>query len=636
MEVKVELKKRKLIGVIMSEVEELYQHKMLKGIISECYSLDYDVAIFTTFIKNKGLPEYKIGEKNIYNLINFDLFDGILVAGQTLAMENLPHEIENLLLQKCKCPVLYIDYKSEHYPYIYTDDRKAVETIMDHLIDVHGFRDIYCLAADPKAISTINRVAGFKDSLEKHNIIIDERKISYEGDFYYSGGEKLARKFISSEIDKPEAIMCINDYMAIGLVNELNKNGIRVPEDIAVTGYDATEEAAICSTVITTYSPPIRQTGANAVCELTWLMTGLRQETVYQKLSRLEIGHSCGCQATDIMNRKVILRLKDKTEDYKLLLDSFMTETLTSSTSFDDCIIHFGHYLYLIKGYSDYYLCLCDNWDGSADNYSQEPGDKLQTGYTERMTMVMSQEKREYVDSNITFASKDMIPDLWKNREKPKAYYFTPLHFNDHTIGYSVLSYGDKVQAFDITYRNWSRNVMNALEYDMAHRKLYRTSFRDVLTGIYNRNGFNQNLPEIIEEGISQKKRLVVIMADMDNLKTINDYFGHKEGDNIIKVVANAFQSCCKEYDICARIGGDEFIFVGVEDDLVDRARTVMEAIMLYIDNYNIKSKKSYQIYISMGACSELVTNSSDIDGMVDQADHEMYINKAKNKKKRK
>ena len=93
------MKKRKLVGVIISEVEELYQHKLLKGIITQCYALNYDVAIFSTFIKDSGPPEYKTGEKNIFQLMNFDMFDGILVAGQTLVIQNLFQEIETMLLK---------------------------------------------------------------------------------------------------------------------------------------------------------------------------------------------------------------------------------------------------------------------------------------------------------------------------------------------------------------------------------------------------------------------------------------------------------------------------------------------------------------------------------------------------------
>lgn len=619
----------------MSEAEELYQHKLLRGIISECYALDYDVAIFSTFIKDTGLPEYKIGEKNIYNLINFDHFDGILVAGQTLAMKNLPQNIENLLLHKCGCPVLYIDQTSGHFPFIYTNDRKASEQITDHLIDCHGYQNIFCLAAYPASISTISRVAGFKDSLQKHGIAIDESRISYEGDFYFTGGERLADKIANGGIERPEAVVCISDYMAIGLINGLAEHGIRVPEDIAVTGYDATDEAATCSTVITTYSPPIRQTGVDAVCELTRLMTGQRPEPCNVKSSRLDIGHSCGCNDIDFMKRSGILRLKEKSEDYKRLLDSYMMESLTAVTDFEDCIAHFCYYLYLIKDYSDYYLCLCDNWDGSADNYSPEHDQKLQTGYTDKMTLVLAREDKEFVGSNITFDVKDMLPDLWKDREKPKAYYFTPLHFNENTIGYSALTYGDKIEAFDITYRNWSRNVMNVLEFHRTHQKLYRSSFRDVLTGIYNRRGLDQLLPELIGEVRSQNKKLCVLMADLDNLKAINDRYGHKEGDNVLIIVANAFQSCCRNNDLCAKIGGDEFLVVG-PDEKNNCFADFVKSVKQYIEDYNRTSKKPYRIEISMGVYCSYIKENTSIDIMIDCADHEMYVNKAINKKRRK
>ncbi len=628
------IKKRKLIGVIISEVEELYQHKLLKGIITQCYALNYDVAVFSTFIKNTGLPEYKIGEKNIYNLINFNLFDGIIVAGITFAIDNLAKEIEEMLLGKCKCPVLYVDMYSKHFPFIYTNDRKAMEQLTDHLIENHGVKDIFCLAAQPESLYTINRVAGFKDSLEKHGIKLEQDAISYEGNYYYPSGEKLARDIIEGRIHKPEAVMCLNDYMAIGLVDELAKHGIHVPTDLIVTGYDATDEAAFCSTVITTYSAPIMQTGEEAICELTRMMTGKKPDISNVNQGHMEIGRSCGCNDYDYMKRSSFHRLKTKTEDYKTLLDSYMMETLTSITGFEECIMKFSQYLYLIKDYSDYYLCLCDNWDGSAHNYSSSREAAPRTGYTDKMMLVIEHENKKCINSDYSFATKDMLPDLWKDRAKPKAYYFTPLHFNEHTIGYSVLSYGDKVKVFDIIYRNWSRYIMNVLEYNRAHRKLYRTSFRDVLTGIYNRRGFDQNLPNIISEVIHRNKKLIIIMADLDNLKAVNDQYGHQEGDNIITVVASAFQSCSRGSEICARVGGDEFLVAGVYDEDENMTQSYLRSVKYYIDNYNEKSKKPYKILISMGACCDYVQSYQDIKKMIDCADHQMYTNKAKNKRR--
>lgn len=620
--------------MLISEGEGAYQHKLLKGIISECYSLDYDVAIFSTFIKDTGLPEYKIGEKNIYNLINFEHFDGIIVAGLTFAVEKLSEEIEAMLLKKCKCPVLYVDIASRYYPYVCTNDRKAMEQLTDHLIECHGVKDIFLLAANPQSISTGSRIAGFQDSLRRHNIEVDESKIGYESDFYYQGGERFARRIIKGEIQKPEAVMCISDLMAIGMVREFTKHGLHVPEDIIVTGYDGTDEAAFCSTVITTYSAPVMQTGAQAVCELTRLMTERKPVITSVNQGHLEIGRSCGCKDVDYMKRSNFHRLKKKMDDYSLLLDSYMMESLTVEMDFEECIKKFCYYLYLIKDYSDYYLCLCNNWDGSYHNYSSEKEKIPETGYTDKMMLVLASENTKYAGGNTFFSTSDMLPDLWKDRAKPKAYYFTPIHFNDNTIGYSVLTYGEKVKVFDITYRNWSRYIMNVLEFNRTHRQLYRTSFRDVLTGIYNRRGFDLNLPYLMNEAISKRKKLMVIMADLDNLKAVNDKYGHQEGDNIIIAVANAFQSCSRTNEVCARIGGDEFLVAGVDYDESNHIEGYLSSVKEYIVNYNKKSQKPYEILISMGACCDYIGADQDIKEMIDSADRQMYINKASNKKR--
>ncbi|MGB4659670.1 MAG: GGDEF domain-containing protein [Mobilitalea sp.] len=628
------MKKRKLIGIIISEVEGIYQQKLLKGIISQCYALDYDVAIFSTLIKDTGLPEYKTGEKNIYNLMNFDHFDGIIVAPITMMLEHLREDIEELLLTKCKCPVLYLDLESKYYPNINTKDRDPIEQITNHLIEVHGYKNIFCLACNAGYISTYTRVNGYKDALKKHDIAIEESRIFYDGDFWYTGGQRLARKIIRGEVEKPEAVVCINDHMAIGLVNELTKRGLRVPEDIAVTGYDATEEAATCLTSITTFSPPVKQTGMEAVCELTRMMTGTKPMPSEIHPGRLEIGQSCGCRDIDYVKRHRIIRLKEKADNYKQLLDSYMTEALTTATSLSECIAKFCYYLYLVKDYSDYYLCLCDNWDGSANNYSVEAETALKNGYTDKMTLALAQENTEYVSGEVTFDVKEMLPDLWKEREKPKAYYFTPIHFNDNCIGYAVLSYGEKIDVFDITYRNWSRNVMNALEFNRTHRKLYSSSFRDVLTGIYNRRGIEQHIPIMIADATKQKKKLYIIMADLDNLKEVNDQYGHTEGDIILTVIANGFQSCCMSNEICARIGGDEFLVIGIDDNGESAVNSFITRVDYYIEQYNKTSKKEYNIEVSMGAFCDYVTPSINMKEMVNLADKIMYANKTINKNK--
>jgi diguanylate cyclase (GGDEF)-like protein len=622
------VKKRKLIGVIISEVEGSYQHKLLTGIMTKCYSLNYDVVVFATFVKNTYLKEYNLGEKNIFHLIEFDLFDGIIVASTTLAMEGLKQEIQNLLLEKSKCPVIYVDEISKHFPSVCTNDRVYAERIVSHLIERHGYHDIFCLAADPDLPAVQNRVNGYRDALRKNGIIPDESRISYEGDFWYTGGEKLAEEIVGGVVAKPRAVACMNDFMAVGLINELHRHGIRVPEDIAVTGFEAADEAAVCDTSITTFPIPVTETGIRTVCEIDRLLTGREHEDIKTEELSIELGHSCGCKGIDHMRKSRLLRMEEEMERYRTLLDSYMTEVLTAVAGFEEGIQKLVPYLQSLKEYSDFYLCLCDNWDGSSDTYYPGFVNSRMEGYTNQMRMALACKQQNLIGTNSMFVRKDLIPDLWDDRKDPKTYYFTPLHFNDYCMGYSVLAY-DTVRTFDITYRNWSRNIMNVLQFYRVHQVLYRSSFRDVLTGLYNRNGLEQNLSNVVKDVIGRKSKLLVLMADLDNLKEINDSFGHKEGDNIIQVVAHVIKRSLYNSQIAARIGGDEFLVIGRQDPVQNPDNILVMWINQRIEEYNETSKKPYQIKISMGIFCDYIDEDTNIKEIIDLADHRMYANKA-------
>jgi diguanylate cyclase (GGDEF)-like protein len=88
---------------------------------------------------------------------------------------------------------------------------------------------------------------------------------------------------------------------------------------------------------------------------------------------------------------------------------------------------------------------------------------------------------------------------------------------------------------------------------------LQRLSTHDILTGLYNRNYFEVELARL---QVSRQFPISIVIADMDNLKTVNDKYGHSAGDSLIRKVAQAMRQSFRAEDIIARIGGDEFIAI--------------------------------------------------------------------------
>lgn len=154
-------------------------------------------------------------------------------------------------------------------------------------------------------------------------------------------------------------------------------------------------------------------------------------------------------------------------------------------------------------------------------------------------------------------------------------------------------------------------------------------SKRDMLTGLYNRIGFNSLVDDIMH---NLKKDIAVISIDLDRLKYINDTFGHTEGDFAIRSVARALDEGCPGKKICARFGGDEFAAVTDECDI----ETITGCIQDWIDKFNAVSGKPYDISASIGVYVHKAADGyEDFEKLFNKSDKLMYEIKRKRKDNR-
>ncbi len=130
-------------------------------------------------------------------------------------------------------------------------------------------------------------------------------------------------------------------------------------------------------------------------------------------------------------------------------------------------------------------------------------------------------------------------------------------------MGYAVTRFPMKNATISSVYRNWSRYVNNALEMIRVRNQLFLKSIRDPMTGLFNRAGMKANFREVLRKSKKKESDVFVVAIDMNNLKYINDTFGHNEGDKAIKALAICVYSVCGNDDICVRTGGDEFLIIG-------------------------------------------------------------------------
>jgi diguanylate cyclase (GGDEF)-like protein/PAS domain S-box-containing protein len=169
-------------------------------------------------------------------------------------------------------------------------------------------------------------------------------------------------------------------------------------------------------------------------------------------------------------------------------------------------------------------------------------------------------------------------------------------------------------------------------ERKQMEERLRTLAITDDLTGLLNRRGFFLIAQKQLKQAKREKRSIFLISADLDNLKVINDRFGHSEGDWVLMETSNILEKCYRESDIIARLGGDEFVILINEYPGTD-IETLTERLKEKVDFFNAQSVKPYKLSISTGIVRSDLEKNAHLDDLLSQADRLMYKTKAKNKK---
>jgi diguanylate cyclase (GGDEF)-like protein/PAS domain S-box-containing protein len=164
-------------------------------------------------------------------------------------------------------------------------------------------------------------------------------------------------------------------------------------------------------------------------------------------------------------------------------------------------------------------------------------------------------------------------------------------------------------------------------DYKIAEEKLHNLSLSDELTGLHNRRGFFAVAEQFLKLARRQKQGIFMLYTDLDNLKEINDTFGHKEGDLALIETANLLKRNYRESDVIARIGGDEFVIIPI-GTAKDNIGIITSRFEKSIETYNATSNRGYKLSLSYGLAYYDPGNPCSLDELLMQADKAMYEHK--------
>jgi two-component system cell cycle response regulator len=172
--------------------------------------------------------------------------------------------------------------------------------------------------------------------------------------------------------------------------------------------------------------------------------------------------------------------------------------------------------------------------------------------------------------------------------------------------------------------------LVRALRYSIERHRLQRNlqnlSLIDDLTGLHNRRGF-MALAEQHLRMIQRKGAALLVYLDLDDLKLINDSYGHLEGNRALIVTANVLRACFRQSDILARLGGDEFSVL-MTDATQDSELQVRKRLQHRADFVNSLSSWKFRLSLSVGIADVPVVHQPSLDQLLRVADAQMYEEK--------
>lgn len=245
-------KRTSTIGVIVPEIRHHFFSTVISGIEEVAYEHGYTIMVCQS---NETLAR---------EIINTQALVANRVAGLLLAISSETTTFDHLksVLDR-NVPLVQFDRVVEELPTskVVVDDYAAAYGAVTHLIEA-GYRRIGHMAGQDGIALNRKRFDGYRDALRDHGVEYIE-KFHLHGGYREEDGRRGARRYLALD-ELPEAILAINDPVAVGLFAEFKRSGVRIPDDVALVGFSDTPAAALIEPALTTVYQPAFEMGRTA------------------------------------------------------------------------------------------------------------------------------------------------------------------------------------------------------------------------------------------------------------------------------------------------------------------------------------------------------------------------------------
>lgn len=627
---------KQIIAVCTTKIQSQDRIAFIEGLYNRLDKNRYKIIVFNSpsdFYENAPSD---IGAVASYDIINFDRIGCLIIDKMHFQSDDVFNGIVDRAKKKA-VPVIVLNAQIEGCFCILPDYDNAYEELLTHLISVHNYRDFFFIGGIKGEQESERRLDIFRNVLHKNGIDLSSENIAYG--LYF---EALVYDIFDELYEKnklPQVFVCANDTMALAIYQKAKEHGLRIPEDIAVTGFDGLQYSSFMT-------PPLATCQKNddgLISAVKSVIEGISDQTLspgnffnsYRAVAR----GSCGCksEAFPLTNDVVLSTFRGVERSF--FYEDRSYNVIEKAIDFD-CQRNIYEIL-MECSVPNSSICIKGDYSTTMNNFADS-----EKGFSDKFYVLSHQSGvNSSKDALRVYRFEDMVPyfDEWLNDDT--LYMVTAIHAGDSVCGH----YAIKTRVIrDTIYRfNRTGRTINIIMTEALSRYKQRNiSFEnakalniDPISGLPNIKSLSNWFKSFSSVRENHRKTVMVSLYWVPKYKEIYEQFGIDELDKIITYISETLKIANPQNSFVSQIAEDEFIVINYVDDVKDVSGTINNATNVFFglrENFDREMRQQYgedfELEINCG-CTVVDKDWSDtikLSSLIKLARTEMFANRFK------
>ena len=643
------MQKNKTIGVLVGGISDDFSIALCRGVIDQAKKANVNVIVFPCkyiqrdFSDNPQI-QYEYQFETVVSLIRKENLDGIITALDCLGCFATTQFKKEFMEQFSHIPCILAASYMEGFSGVTFDNATGIRDGVNYMVQELGLTKIGMISGPESNHEASLRKQAFLQALSENHIACPPERIVKSGMARY---DTEAFKSILDNNPDIQGIFCLNDETAFGLYEEMKKRDLLPGKDISVFGYDNTDWASQIYPTLSSVDASPTEIGATCVNALLKKMNGefvsnITLSTKFVLRNSFVKSHNTS-DLQEIpredyvyMNRRLNEQIR-KESQHDFDTKHYIRNMLQFEHGNDYSYAHFFQHMNWLK-IEHAYLFLYPNPLIHLQSESfRSPDTILLKCYKKGQKITVLPGLKQ------SFSINNLFDSNYLELSEQFSFVFLPLYSNENLFGFflcdltkevcdngeflsSLMSNAVKMiyllQTNELIQKQLEESLALLKENNVALNTISKT---DPMTGILNRRGYFESAEKLISIAKERNLSVLLLYVDMNNLKIINDKYGHQNGDYSLCSIARILSDSLPPDSIVGRIGGDEFSCALITEDVPD---TVVQRILVAFDQFNRSSDKEYMVTVSIGSYLFSAEETISLQDGLSLADEKLYLAK--------